>query len=92
MYQDRTQDLANKNGVAMSKITATTYVLIPIGTTIELYTEARPTVGQEFDIRHIDTKKVVQRAKVTKFEDANWNTRRKHYHVFAEIIICIKGR
>jgi hypothetical protein len=68
------------------KIQATTYVICPIGTTIELYTEVKPTMGQEFDIRHIDTKKVVQRAKVTKFEDANWNLRRKHYHVLAEII------
>jgi hypothetical protein len=70
----------------MNKIAATTYVICPIGTTIELYTGARPTIGQEFDIRHIDTKKVVQRARVTSFEDANWNTRKKHYHVLAEII------
>jgi hypothetical protein len=70
----------------VKKITATTAVICPIGTTIELYTPARPAIGQEFDITHIDTKKVVQRAKVTKFEDAKWNTRRKHYRVLAEII------
>jgi hypothetical protein len=70
----------------MSKVQATTYVICPIGITIELYTEARPAIGEEFDIRHIETKKVVQRARVTKCEDANWNLRRKHYHVLAEII------
>ncbi len=67
-------------------IQATTYVICPVGTTIELYTEVKPAIGQEFDIKHIDTKKVVQRARVRKFEDANWNSRRKHYRVFAEII------
>lgn len=70
----------------MRKIEATTFILCPIGTTIELYTAAKPAIGQEFDIKHIDTKKVVQRAKVTQFEDANWSTRRKHYRVLAEII------
>lgn len=70
----------------MSTIKATTAVICPVGTTIELYTEHKPTRGETFDIRHVDTKKIVQRAKVTQFDDANWNTKRKHYHVLAEII------
>jgi hypothetical protein len=69
----------------VKKITATTAVICPIGTTIELYTHVKPSIGQEFDITHIDTKKVVQRAKVTKIEDA-WTTPRKNYRVLAEII------
>lgn len=47
------------------KIKATTYVICPTGTPIELYQNRRPETGQVFDIRHIETKKVVQRAKVT---------------------------
>lgn len=64
----------------MKKIQATTFVICPIGTTIELYTDHEPTIGQEFDVRHIDTKKIVQRAKVAKVEKAQ-----KRYHVLAEI-------
>lgn len=65
----------------MSRIQATTFVICPIGTTIELYTNHKPAIGQEFDVRHIDTKKIVQRAKVTKIAEAG----SKRYRILAEI-------
>lgn len=53
----------------MSKPEGTTAVVFPIGTPIEFYSNSRPRKGQVIDIRHIDTKKVIQRARVTGFED-----------------------
>lgn len=52
----------------MSKIYATTYVICSVGTPIELYQSDKPKIGQLFDIRHINTKKIVQRAKVVGFD------------------------
>ena len=67
----------------MSRIKAYTCVICPAGTTIELYTNTRPAVGEVFQVRHIDTKKVVQDAKVTVIQDNPY----KHpkYRVLAEV-------
>jgi hypothetical protein len=70
----------------MRKIRATTFVMLPIGTDIELYTPTRPTIGQEVEIKSIETKKIVHTAKVKHFEDAKWKTQRKHYRVLAKIV------
>jgi hypothetical protein len=69
----------------MTKIFATTAVICPVGTTIELYQDKHPRVDETFDIRHIDTKKVVQQAKVKSVEDASYNGH-KYYRILAEII------
>lgn len=49
----------------MRKIKATTFVICPVGTLIEHFENFRPSIGREFDIIHIDTKKVAQRAMVS---------------------------
>jgi hypothetical protein len=53
----------------MKKIEAYTYVTCPVGTTIELHQNIRPKIGQTFDVLHIDTKKVVNKARVLSVED-----------------------
>ena len=55
-------------------IKATTYVIFPVGTNIELYQGIRPSIGDNFNITHMKTEKVVQKAMVTKIEEwqPNW--------------------
>jgi hypothetical protein len=71
----------------MSKIQATTFVICPVGTTIELYTNDRPKIGEILKIRHIDTKKVVQEARVESVEDKSTATPQplKVFRVIARI-------
>ena len=66
----------------MNKLKATTYVICPIGTTIELYTDQQPAIGEAFNIRHIDTKKIIQKATVKSVEEIS----QKHFKVLATII------
>ena len=58
----------------MNNIIATTYVALPVGTCIELYTNTRLREGQIFKIHHINTKKVVHKARVTGIEDRSRST------------------
>jgi hypothetical protein len=72
----------------MSKLSGTTYVTLPIGTSIELYTNICPKMGEEFRVIHIDTKKVVHKARVTGFDDHSRKTPQplRVYEVRAVII------
>lgn len=70
----------------INKAIATTYVICPVGTTIELYRDKPLPVGKVFDVYHIDTKKVVQRARVTSSVYHSVEAGRKYYRVLAEII------
>jgi hypothetical protein len=66
----------------MKKIRATTAVICPIGTPIDSYQDQRPKIGETFDIHHVRTKKIVQRARVTGFDQMAKN----YFHVRAVIV------
>lgn len=71
----------------MRKINAYTFVICPVGTYIELYTDFKPSIGRKFDILHIDTKEVVQRAVVSKTEETEFSSKKmRQIRVTAKII------
>ena len=68
----------------MKNIIATTYVLCPAGTNIEYYTDTCLVIGDEFPVRHLDTRKVVQTAKIIDVQI--YRDKPRYYRIVAEII------
>ncbi len=68
----------------MKNILATTYVLCPVGTNIEYYTDTLLIIGDKFPIRHLEAKKVVQTAKIIDIQI--YRDKPRYYRIIAEII------
>lgn len=73
------------------KIRATTAVMLPVGTPIEQYgVDKKPRIGYTFDIYHIDTKKVVLRARVVGISPVEHPRYGKSYTVRSVIIEVVE--